>query len=100
MDTFEKAAGRNEPGHYLEEEQCSQREGMLVVMVEHSGPSEGRNGEARKRVRGEKVREGAKCWVMKDLASHDMDLDGILSVMGRQKSAVSVWRVTVEADTH
>lgn len=62
--------------------------------------SEGRNGEARKRVRGEKVREGAKCWVMKDLASHDMDLDGILSVMGRQKSAVSVWRVTGEADTH
>lgn len=56
MDTFEKAAGRNEPGHYLEEEECRQREEMPVVMVEDSGPSGGRNGGARKRVRGDRVR--------------------------------------------
>lgn len=53
---------------------------------------------------GDEVREGAKGRVMKALASHQKDSDGILSVMGSQKSVLSkegqaVWRVRAEAET-
>lgn len=41
-----------------------------------------RSQEESERRQGQK---GAKCWFMNDLAGYDMDMDSILSVMGRHR---------------
>lgn len=55
-----------------------------MAVVEHSGPS-GRRSEGARKSGRDKVREQAKCWVMKDLASHEKDTESILRVRGNTR---------------
>lgn len=89
IDTFEKAAGRNKPDHYLEEKHCRQRcpwpqWSILGLLEDGTG--------ARKKMGGAKVREGARGWVwrtLQDMRRTQMDSKH----HGKPQSVVWVWRM-------
>lgn len=98
MDNYGKAAGRNKPGHNLEENAGRGKRlprQSILGLLEGGMRSQEENGK-----RGQRRSKEAWGWAIKDLASHEKDSDGILSIMGIYKSVVRVWRLRVEAGTH
>lgn len=80
MESLEKAAEGNEPGHDLQEEQDRRWEKLEACGA--YGPAGG-SKMAEGCSRGAKAREGTKGWALQGLASQDSG--GIPHVMGGHK---------------